>query len=205
MSEITNLTATREALRNLSDIVRLTRQTLAERLQHVEQFDWLGDNSQSGDFTRALEHVADIREGFVLSQRISPQITLSELRTLVQHILMDWQWIDTLNISLMPNPQIETLGQQLVAYNHALVALSVLPSLPATAVTFPQPKPTYSDVGVPTLPGETLTRIEEIEQVIYHAEIKPIRSLDHARFRRTYAFFEASGWLIDNYLAKLLQ
>jgi hypothetical protein len=204
MSEIINLNATRETLRNLSEIVELTRQTLAERLQHVEQLDWLNHPGQSGQLAKALEHLADIREGFVLSQRNSPQITLSELQTLVQHVLVDWHWIDALNLSLMPNTQIETLGQQLVAYNHALVALSVLPRLPAAAVTFPQPTPTYSDVDVPSLPGEMLTRIEEIEQVIYQAEIKPIHSLDYSRFRRTYAFFEASSWLIDNYLAKLL-
>jgi len=105
MSDIINLNATREALRNLSEIVKLTRQTLAERLQQVEQLDWLNHPEQSGQLAQALEHLADIREGFVLSQRTSPQITLSELRDLVQHVLMDWHWIDALNISLMPNTQ----------------------------------------------------------------------------------------------------
>jgi hypothetical protein len=106
--------------------------------------------------------MGDIRKGFIMSQRTSPRTTLSELRTLVQNVLMDWQWVQELNMALVSGSQIETLGQQLVAYNHALVALAILPRLPAEAVTYPQPKPTYSDVSVPVLPEEMLARADDL-------------------------------------------
>jgi hypothetical protein len=204
MSEITNLTATREALRELARIVRDTRQTLAGLVQAVDQSGRFSQNSQSGQFAETLEHMGNVREGFIMSQRTSPRTTLSELRALVQNVLMDWQWVQELNMALVPGKQIEMLGQQLVAYNHAFVALAILPRLPAEAVTYPQPKPTYSDVSVPVLPEEMLARIEEIEQMIYQAEMRAIDTLAHAPFRRTYAFFEASSWLANSYLESLL-
>jgi hypothetical protein len=204
MSEITNLTATREALRELTRIVKATRQTLAGMAQAVNQFSQFSQNSQPGQFAETLDHMGDIREGFIMSQRTSPHTTLSELRALVQNVLLDWQWVQELNMALVPGSQIETPGQQLVAYNHALVALAILPRLPAEAVTYPQPKPTYSDVSVPVLPEEMLARIEEIEQMIYQAEVRAIDTLAYAPFRRTYAFFEASSWLASSYLEPLL-
>ncbi len=197
MSELTNLTATREALHELARIVKITRQTLAQMMQTVEQLGWLPHNTPPGQLVEALGHVEDVREGFIFSQRASPQITLSELQALVRHVFIDWQWIQELDIILTPGSQVETLGQQLVAYNHALVALAVLPRLPAQAVTFPQPKPTYHDVDVPVLPVDLLARIEEIEQMIYQADLKPINTLAYAPLRRTYAFLKpAVGWPI---------
>jgi hypothetical protein len=204
MSEITNLTATREALRELSRIVKVTQQTLAEIVHAVEQFGKFPHDSRPGQFAETLNHMEDIREGFIISQRTSPRTNLTDLRTLVQHVLMDWQWVQELNMALEPSKQIETLGSQLVAYNHALVALAVLPRLPVEVVTFPQPKPTYSDVSVPVLPEEMLARIEEIEQMIYQAEVRTIETLTYEPFRRTYAFFEASSWLVNSYLEPLL-
>ncbi|MCB0212157.1 MAG: hypothetical protein KDJ52_22630, partial [Anaerolineae bacterium] len=105
---------------------------------------------------------------------------------------------------LAPGDQLDTLNQQLVFYNHALVAMAVLPRLPATAITFPQRRPTYKDVSVPVLPGELLARIEELEEIICQAEVKSVRDLDYGSFRRTYAFFEASSWLVKNHLKPML-
>jgi hypothetical protein len=93
----------------------------------------------------------------------------------------------------------------LLYFNHALVALGALPHLPAQAVTFPQRRPTYADVTAPGLPGELLARIEEIERVIYQTEAMPTRALAYDPLRRTYAFFEASAWLVNNYLETLLK
>jgi hypothetical protein len=50
-----------------------------------------------------------------------------------------------------------------------------------------------------------LARIEEIERVIYQTEAMPTRTPAYDPFRRTYAFFEASTWLVDNYLEVLLK
>jgi len=204
MPEIEDLKAAREALHELARVVKNTRQTLAAMVQEAERPAWLSARRQSGRLADTLEHLENVREGFILSQRTMPQATLSELRRLAQAILIDWQWVEELNWQLDPGAQIEPLGQQLVFYNHALVALAVLPRLPAEAITFPQPRPTYGDVAAPALPGETLARIEEIERMIYQAELKPVHALDYGSFRRTYAFFEASSWLVKGYLEPLL-
>jgi hypothetical protein len=201
MSGIEDLKATREILRELARIANFTRQTLAAKLQ--ERKSWPGPQP-SGQLFPALEHLGEVREGFILSQRTSPSVSPSELRELVRRILLDWDWVEAMNMSLAPGQQVDLVDQQLVAYNHALVALAVLPHLPPEAVTFPQRRPTYRDLAPPVLPGDLLTRIEELEQMIYQAEFKPVTSLDYGPFRRTYAFFEASSWLVNNYLEPLL-
>jgi hypothetical protein len=201
MSGIEDLRATHESLRELVRVVNSTRQTLATLIQQENR----PDPSSSGRFHETLEHLGEVREGFILSQRASPHISVSELRSLVQAILLDWEWLQDMGLMLEPNNQLELLDQQLVAYNHALIALGMLPRLPADAITFPQqPRPTYRDVAVPVLPGEMLARIEEIEQMIYQAEFKPIKTLAYGPLRRTYAFFEASSWLANKYLGPLL-
>jgi hypothetical protein len=205
MSGIEDLTATRDMLRELVRIVTFTRQTLAERIQEeTERPAWRRSSRQAGQLAGTLEHLGDVREGFILSQRASPQLSLSDLRALVRHILLDWEWLQELNVTLAPQQHIESLDQQLVVFNHALVALAVLPTLPAEAVTFPQRQPSYSDVAAPVLPGELLARIEEIEYTIYQADLKPVSSLDYGPFRRAYAFFEASSWLANTQLKPLL-
>ncbi len=201
MTGITDLHATRRALQELAHVVKSTRQTLAAMLQENRATGPV----MAGRLANTLEHLGEVREGFILSQRTSPQVSLSELRTLVQHVLFDWGWVQKdFNWNLTPADQPEFLDHQLVVFNHALVALAVLPRLPAEAITFPQRQPTYGDVSVPGLPGELLARIEEIERMIYQAEIQPVTSLEYEPFRRTYAFFEASSWLVNNYLAPFL-
>ena len=204
MTGIQDLRATRDALRGLARIAESTRQSLAVMLRDSSRSDRRRIGSRSGQLADTLEHIGDVREGFILSQRTSPHISLPELRALVQHILLDWNWLQEMNLALAPSSQIEILDDQLVAYNHALVALAVLPGLPAEAITFPQPQPTYGDVTAPVLPGDLLARIEEIEQIIYQIEVTSVRSIPYAPFRRTYAFFEASSWLVNKYLEPLL-
>jgi hypothetical protein len=148
--------------------------------------------------------VEDVREGFILSQRISRRIEFWELRKLVQSVLLDWGWLETMGISTEPGDQIELVEGQIIAYQHALVALGVLPHLPARAITFPQSRPTYADVPVPGMPGQTLERIEEIERILYRASLAPLDELAFDAVRRTYAFFEASAWLVDHHLLPLL-
>lgn len=204
MSGIEDLKATAEILRELARIVNFTRQTLAAKLQQDQP---AGHSSRelAGQLFDALEHLGDVREGFILSQRTSPSVSLAELRDLVRHILLDWEWVHGMNMILAPGHQVDLLNQQLVVYNHALVALAVLPNLPPEAVTFPQRRPSYSDLTAPLLPGELLARIEELERMIYQADFKPVTSLDYGPFRRTYAFFEASSWLANSYLEPLLR
>ena len=203
MSEIDDLNATREALRELIRVVNSTQKTLAALLQTPERTATAGS---SGRFNETLEHLGEVREGFILSQRTSPQVSLAELRSLVKAILLDWEWLQEMDLGLAPNSQLELLDQQLVAYNHTVIALGILPRLPAAVITFPQqPRPSYRDLTVPVLPGELLARIEEIEQMIYQAEIRPIKTLAYGPLRRTYAFFEASSWVANNYLGPLFR
>ena len=204
MHGITDLEATRAALRDLARIVRVTPQTLAAMTQESSQTDRLESRHRPGQLADTLQHLGQVREGFILSQRTSPQFSLAELRKLVEHILLDWDWLRPLNLALVPSGQIETVDQQLVVYNHALVALASLPHLPAEAITFPQKRPTYADLTAPSVPGELLERIEELERVIYQAEVMPTKKPAYGPFRRTYAFFEASTWLVNRYLENLL-
>ena len=204
MPGIENLKATREALREMSRVVTSTRKTLAKIIRGEKQRRADRRQDWSSQLFAALEHLGEVREGFILSQKASTDTAMSEIRELVRHILVDWQWLHDMNMTLSPGNQIDTLHQQLVFYNHAQVALAVVPQLPAEAVTFPQRRPTYNDVSVPVLPGELLARIEELEKIIYQTEIKSIRDLDYGSFRRTYAFFEASSWLVKNHLNPML-
>ncbi len=204
MHGITDLEATRAALRDLARIVNLTRQMLAAGIQKGDRPGGLQSSRSPGQLADTLQHLGQVREGFILSQRTSPQLSLAELRKLVEHILLDWDWLRPLNLALVPSGQIETVDQQLVVYNHALVALASLPHLPAEAITFPQKRPTYADLTAPSLPGELLERIEELERVIYQAEVMPTKKPAYGPFRRTYAFFEASTWLVNRYLENLL-
>jgi hypothetical protein len=189
------------ALRALADVIRGTHDTLGQAVYHPTQRPTA---KQQHLLSGTLEHIGDVREGFVLSQRTSPRAETSELRRLVQHVLLDWGWLEALGFSTVAGGQVELVGVQLIAYRHALVALGLLPHLPAQAITFPQPLPTYSDVPVPAMPSQTLERIEEIEQVLYQAGLVPLDELDFDAVRRTYAFFEASAWLVNHYLPPTL-
>lgn len=204
MSSLINLQATREVLQQLAQIVKSTREILAAIAQEMYRAGGAPGCEQRQPLSDTLEHVGDVRQGFILSQRTSPNASLAELRALVRHVLQDWDWLESLDLLLPQAVEIEMPRHQLVAYNHALVALAVLPRLPADVVTFPQRRPTYRDLNLPPAPTAILERIEEIERVIYQAEVMPARRLAYHPFRRTYAFFEASTWLVDNYLTPLL-
>ena len=204
MSGLEDLGAARDALRGLARVVKATRQTLATVVQEQRQAG-RQLSYRPGQLADTLQHLENVREGFILSQRTSLHGSLDELQALVQHVLLDWAWLQTLNLSFSPADEIETPHPQLLYFNHALVALAALPRLPAQAITFPQKRPTYADVTAPGLPGELLARIEEIEQVIYQTEAMPNKAPAYDPFRRTYAFFEASAWLVNNYLETLLK
>ena len=204
MHGISDLAATRETLRQMARIVAETRQMLAAMIESNRPGRTEKPGRRPGQLSRTLQHLEEVREGFILSQRTSPQVSLTELRALLRYILLDWNWLEPLNLAFVPNDQIELVDHQLIAFNHALVALATLPQLPAEAITFPQQQATYADLTAPSIPTELLERIEELERVIYQAELMPAKMPDYAPFRRTYAFFEASTWLVDHHLGALL-
>jgi hypothetical protein len=178
-----------------------THHTLAQAVHEPTQAPTGAQQRQLSD---TLEHMGEVREGFILSQRMPLPLESSGLRKLIQHILLNWQWIEDMDLSLIPADRVELVGNQIVAFQHALVALGILPRLPAQAITFPQARPTYADVSAPAAPDELLERIEEIERILYQAGSAPLVELAFDPFRRTYAFFEASSWLVNHYLPPIL-
>ena len=97
---------------------------------------------------------------------------------------------------------LERLSGQIVLYQHALIALGILPRLPTNAVTFPHG--VYADIPIPSTPGETLTRLEELERTIWAASSEPVNAISRGAVRRTYGFFEATIWLIANHLGDVV-
>ncbi|MCC6454142.1 MAG: hypothetical protein IT328_04315 [Caldilineaceae bacterium] len=97
--------------------------------------------------------------------------------------------------------KVERVRQQLLAFGMAVVALGHLPRLPSKQITFPHSystPPTYSDIPVPSTPGEMLWRIEELEQMVWRLMSDDLHDLVQRRYgslRRTYGFFETSAWL----------
>lgn len=204
MSTLTDLQATRENLRELSQIMTRTRQILARMIRQHQSADRTINQTSGGQLSDPLEHMGAVREGFILSQRTGERVSISVLRDMVRDIITDWAWLEDLNLTITPSDEPEHLHNQLIAYNHALIALAILPSLPADAITFPQSRRSYQDLYAPDEPESLLKRIEEIEQTLYQAEMHPVKDINYNRFRRTYAFFEASSWLARNHLGPLL-
>jgi hypothetical protein len=167
---------------------------------------------------QAKDHLTKVREGFVLSVRTAQVTDRSEIRYLLDRVLLDWEQFsrelgleDEANTGDAPadqasgsdfdHPAIEHVRHQLLAYSMAAVALGHLPRLPSSQITFPRSysdPPTYSDISAPDSPGEMLVRIEEIEQMLWQIMVNDLGELVKHRYgplRRTYGFFEASAWL----------
>jgi hypothetical protein len=100
-------------------------------------------------------------------------------------------------------PELERVRQQLLAYSMAAIALGYLPRLPAEHITFPYSysnPPTYSDIPAPDNAGETLWRIEELEQMIWQlmgGNLQALVERHYGALRRTYGFFETSALLAN--------
>jgi len=185
----------------LSNIARETRRILAKGLGRKDTP--LPSAEQEYLYT-TLTHLGEAREGFVLCLRASSVADPKELRKLVRRILLDWTWLEELGLTLETEGEIQLPGPQLLAFAHTFVTLGFLPHLPSYQVTFPHGRPTYADIPVPHTPGEVLSRIEELERVIWEAGIRPIGELEPDPLRRTYGFFEAGAWLAAHHLSLFL-
>jgi hypothetical protein len=162
---------------------------------------------------QAREYLRLVREGFMLSVRATPSTQVAELRFLLDRVMTDWTQLShelgledgTAESGAPPPseealpPRVDRVRGQLLAFGMAVVALGHLPRLPAQQITFPhsygQP-PTYSDIPVPSTPGEMLWRIEELEQMVWRIMADDLHELVQRRYgplRRTYGFFEASA------------
>ncbi len=178
----------------LEQVIEETRHTLALVLLHSDQAP---SPAVQARLDAALEHLAEVREGFVVTLRTSSVRDPSELRALVRHILLNWNRIEDLARAWERGEQhVERPVPQMLAFGHAFVALGCLPRLPPGLITFPQPRPSYADIPVPGTPGEWLARIEELEAVITQIGEQPTSSVARDRLRRTVGYFDASAWLV---------
>ena len=201
MTKPKNMETFRETLIGLAKVIKATHKTLNQIVRHPDREPTAERLSR---FSKTLEFTAQVHEGFVLSQRVSPQAGMEEVLRLSQPVLLDWQWIESLNLSVMPDDEVKAISDQLIAYEQAIMALGALPHVPAEEITFPQPHPSYADILIPISPAQKLERIEELERVIYQAGIVPLNQIAFSAVRRTYAFFEASAWLVDQYPPSLM-
>lgn len=160
---------------------------------------------------QARDYLAEVREGFVISLRTTQLSDKGELRFLLDRVLIDWNafsrelgFEEAAEASAGPNNSavhLEQVRQQLLAFGMATIALGQLPKLPAEQVTFPysyNAPPTYSDIPAPTTPGAILSRIEELEQMVWQFMSGDLQRLLNRRYgalRRTYGFFEVSAQL----------
>ena len=157
---------------------------------------------------QARDYLADVREGFVLSVRTGQVSEKSELRFLLDRVLLDWDALSKELGLAMAGEEDDALGQelelvrgQLLAFGMAIVALAALPRLPSEAVTFPHSynrPPTYADIPAPVTPAEVLSRIEEMEEMLWRFASGRWGELVRRRYgplRRTYGFFESSALL----------
>jgi hypothetical protein len=169
---------------------------------------------------QAGDYLHKVREGFVLSVRAGQVKNRAEVRYLLDRVISDWSQLSRemglaeeepeekreTNLSVVKSAErtpveVERVRHQLLAFGMAVIALGQLPRLPSKEITFPHSysnPPTYSDIPVPSTPGEMLWRIEELEQMVQRLMSDDLNNLVQRRYgslRRTYGFFEASAWL----------
>ena len=209
------------------ELAETTTQLLSLNLHHSAQSGGEKRNEigQVGKMVlqQAGDYLHKVREGFMLSVRAGQVGHQAELRFLLERVISDWSQLSReLGLAdgedapqggtAFSNPsatadhsaqqaEIERVRHQLLAFGMAMVALGHLPRLPAKQITFPHSygnPPTYSDIPVPSTPGEMLWRIEELEQMVRRLMSDDLSGLVQRRYgslRRTYGFFEASAWL----------
>lgn len=198
MSDLLNLDDARQTLRQLAVIALDANRALYDGLNSPYSEPPL---ERRAALSRILENLVQVREGFILTMHTPDQALASELRDLLDY-LIDWTWLNDLGLRWTTEEPLEKLGGQVVLYQHALIALGILPRLPDSAVTYPHGK--YADISVPATPGATLNRLEELEHTIWAASNEPVGAIPRGAVRRTYGFFDATTWLIANYLGSVV-
>ena len=198
MSDLSNLDDAKQTLRQLTLTSLDANRALFDGLKHPNSEPSIENRAM---LNRTLENLRPMREGFMLALRVPDVKVSSELRAIMNY-LVDWSWLNELGLRWNTGEPLEKLGGQVVLYQHAVIALGILPRLPSNAVTFPGGK--YADIPVPASPGETLTRLEELENTIWAASSEPVGAIPPGAVRRTYGFFEATTWLIATHLGNVV-
>ena len=154
----------------------------------------------------ALVHLEAALEGIVLLTRTG-QFTAEELRALVRRAGIvapprpgtpdaRSALAEALHerTALPDRPQLRAVdGGVMLAAGHARIVLSLIPSLPPDAVSWPRSPRTYADIPVPHTGGELLLRTEELARVVWRVATGDERRDEP--LRRTLAFYEAGSRL----------
>jgi hypothetical protein len=170
------------------------------------------DEARDADVVRdllareALAHLEAALEGIVLLTRTG-QFTAEELRALVRRagIVEPLRpgspdarsaLAEALNerTALPDRDSLRPVdGGVMLAAGHARIVLSLIPSLPPDAVSWPRSPRSYADIPVPHSGGELLLRTEELARVVWRVATGDERRDEP--LRRTLAFYEAGSRL----------
>ena len=186
----------------IGNIAQRTRDLLGD---YMRRRDRPLTQDQHNYVTSTLTHLDHVREGFQITLRTRTVRDFSELRDMIQQTLVRWDWLKDYELELQSDDAIHKPLLQTLAFAHSYVTLGVLPQMPAKHVTFPGDPPTYADIPVPHTPGQLLTRIDELQNVLSQATVQPNKDTDPGSLRRTYGFFETSAWLISRHLGLFLK
>lgn len=185
------------AFDHLLDTCRRTRLVLLSVI-HDRERDGAAVRDQLAH--EALAHVEAVVEGLVLLARTG-QFSPEELRTLVRRAgIVEPPRPGTPDAraaeaeAAHERPGLRAIdGRTMLAAGHARVVFSVIPQLPADAVTWPQPHRTYADIAVPRTEPELMLRAEELARVLWRVAAGDERRDEP--LRRTLAFYEAGARL----------
>jgi hypothetical protein len=189
------------AFDHLLDTCRRTRVALLAVVHH-DHSD--GDAVRDVLAREALSHVEAVLEGLLVLRRTG-QFSSEEQRELVQRagilapprrgtVAGRAAELEAANEATQDGPRLRTIdGRTMLAAGHARVVFSVIPRLPADAITWPTHPRTYADIPVPRSEGELLLRAEELARVVWRVAAGDERRDEP--LRRTLAFFEAGSRL----------
>jgi hypothetical protein len=147
----------------------------------------------------ALDHVDAVLEGVLVLARTGG-FSGEELRDLVRRAAIlepprpgSPDGVAAEHEAAVLRPGLRAIdGRTMLAAGHARVVFSLIPQLPAEAVTWPR-RPTYADIPVPRSEGELMLRAEELARVVWRVATGDERRDEP--LRRTLAFYEAGSRL----------
>jgi hypothetical protein len=163
------------------------------------------ERSGDGELVRAviaddgLAHIDAVRSGLTALARAG-QFRPAELRELVrregitEHARRGPEAVAAAAEASHDRPPIRPAdSDHILAAGHARIVFSVIPALPAEAVTWPRVHRTYCDIPVPRTEAELFERVDELARVLWGvAEGRPRRD---EPMRRALAFYETGSRL----------
>lgn len=147
-----------------------------------------------------LPHVDAVWAGLIALARTG-QFDPSELRALVRRAAIGQEparsgpeAVAAALEAALVRPELRPADSgDILAAGHARIVFSVIPRLPAEAVTWPRPHRTYADIPTPRTEAELLERVDELARVLWR--VAEGRARPDEPMRRALAFYEAGSRL----------